>query len=102
MPVSYSNTSLGDWKEFAELILKGAYYGTLSAAAILSKKQNKTIKVYLTCLGGGAFGNETIWIENAIKYAINQHLYYPLHIYLVHYGSLPSDNSFQIEIPNTK
>ena len=28
-------------------------------------------KVFLTLLGGGAFGNELIWIMDAIKYAID-------------------------------
>ena len=103
VPVTYSRTPSTDWAKFAELILKGAYCGTLSAAAILSKqkKKNERIDVYLTCLGGGAFGNRSHWIQNAIQYAINQHLQYPLNVQLVHYGYIPA-NYHQIKVPKNQ
>ena len=101
VPVTYtaSTTARKDWERFAELILKGAYCGTLSAAEILRKETKmERIKVYLTCLGGGAFGNQESWIQNAIQYAVNQHLHYPLDVFLVHYGYF-SANEYSIYVP---
>jgi hypothetical protein len=47
-------------------ILDASYEITLAAAAILSRKRNERISVFLTKLGGGAFGNSELWILYAI------------------------------------
>ncbi|MDD4864801.1 MAG: hypothetical protein PHE38_12420 [Alishewanella agri] len=50
----------------ASLILEAAYEATF-AAAIMNTKQTGNKRLYLTLLGGGAFGNQPQWILNAIK-----------------------------------
>ena len=41
--------------------------------------------VYLTCVGGGAFGNCSLWIANAMEMALTRFKKYPLDVFLVHY-----------------
>ena len=43
--------------------------------------------MFLTCLGGGAFGNPDQWIATAIQHALHVHRDSPLDVYLVHYGT---------------
>ena len=67
---SYSYIDNKLWKPFAFLILKASYEATL-LAAIYNRNNGGSKKVFLTLLGGGAFGNELIWIMDAIEYAID-------------------------------
>ena len=72
LPVAYSAHAHNAWKDFAIIILDSAYEATLCAAAINAQMTgNKT--VFLTLLGGGAFGNETGWIVGAIDRALRMH-----------------------------
>ena len=43
---------------------------TLAAGALLAVQRQTRVTVYLTCLGGGAFGNRTLWIKSAIDNAV--------------------------------
>ena len=57
--------------------------------ALLSKQRNgQRIKIYLTKVGGGVFGNPSEWIEDSIRSALEKFKDYPLDVYLVHYGSI--------------
>lgn len=68
LPVAYSRQPTQLWERFARLILEAAYEATLAVAALnASKSRNKA--VYLTLLGGGAFGNDQAWILDAIRRA---------------------------------
>ena len=67
---SYSYLDNKLWEPFASLILKSSYEATL-LAAIYNRNNGGSNKVFLTLLGGGAFGNEFSWIMNAIHYAID-------------------------------
>ena len=49
--------------------------------------------MYLTLLGGGAFGNENEWIINAIRRALNRYTNYNLDIAFVSY----SQSNFDIQ-----
>ena len=70
LPVAYSCLSYEMWGRFASLILQAAYEATFAAALVnASKTGNRS--VYLTSLGGGAFGNEPDWILDAIRRAAN-------------------------------
>lgn len=72
LPLAYSAHAQNAWKDFAVLILEAAYEATLCAAAINAQMTgNKT--VFLTLLGGGAFGNETSWIVGAMDRALRMH-----------------------------
>ncbi len=71
LPVSYCYHPLEAWEPFARLVLEAAYEATLLVAAENSARTgNRT--VYLTQLGGGAFGNRDRWIVNAAEKAIHR------------------------------
>jgi hypothetical protein len=85
VPVTYSALPSHLWAEFAKLILEAAYEATL-AAAVLNLEATNNPKVFLTFLGGGAFGNSFEWIIDSMKHALQQFNEYPLHVYIVSYG----------------
>ena len=66
LPVAYSGLPSRSWERFARLILEASYEATIAAGVLnASKSGNKS--VYLTLLGGGAFGNDQVWILDAIR-----------------------------------
>ena len=82
LPVAYSDLSPRLWERFARLILEAAYEATLAAAVLnASKSGNKS--VYLTLLGGGAFGNDQIWILDAIRRAAKLYRQFDLDVKIV-------------------
>jgi hypothetical protein len=87
-PVAYDRmASKQEWAPFARLVLAAAYDATLLAGEALSKRRGgERVKVYLTKLGDGAFGNETSWVAEAVQKALEDHRDAPLDVYLVHYG----------------
>lgn len=84
LPVAYSSVSPTEWGPFAQLVLEATYEATL-AAALLNFEKTGNNKVYLTMVGGGAFGNHTGWIINAIKLAVRRFLNVPLDVKIVSY-----------------
>ncbi len=61
LPVAYSSHPHALWEPFARLVLEAAYEATLCAAQLnAARTGNRT--VFLTLLGGGAFGNQSEWI----------------------------------------
>lgn len=73
LPVGYHGKLSRDlrWQRVAQLVLEAAYEATL-LAALLNSVQGGTRVVYLTLLGGGAFGNDRQWILDAIRTAIDK------------------------------
>jgi len=69
LPVAYSKHPPLLWEKFARLILEASYEACLAAAA-LNYHNTGNNKVYLTLIGGGAFGNDTNWIMQAIHRAL--------------------------------
>jgi hypothetical protein len=69
LPVAYSRHSTALWEDFARLVLEASYEATL-CAAISNSLITGNNKVFLTLLGGGAFGNATDWIIAAMKRAL--------------------------------
>ena len=65
LPVSYTGMRPERWKSLAVLVLESAYEATLWAAVINAHRFSSNI-LYLTQLGGGAFGNEPQWIHDAM------------------------------------
>lgn len=59
------------WTSFATLVLEGAYEATMWAAALNAARFGTNV-VFLTQLGGGAFGNRPSWIHSAIRRALNK------------------------------
>ena len=85
LPLSYSNTGSPEWESFARLILEAAHEGTL-LAAIENAERNPGAPVYLTQVGGGAFGNRTEWIVAAMERAFDQMADSGLDVRVVHYS----------------
>jgi hypothetical protein len=56
LPVAYSNHSPELWESFAQLVLEATYEATF-CASILNFVKTGNNKLYLTLIGGGAFGN---------------------------------------------
>ena len=52
------------------LVLEGAYEATLLAAALTAARTGSRL-VFLTRLGGGAFGNDAAWIDTAMARAFD-------------------------------
>jgi hypothetical protein len=71
LPVSYTNIPADRWKSFAMLVLEGAYEATLWAAVINAHRFSSKV-LFLTQLGGGAFGNEPQWILEAMRRALKR------------------------------
>jgi len=94
LPVAYAKTTKSaDWEPLAHIVLRGAYAATLAVAQCKSIREGgRRVSVYLTALGGGAFGNRTDWIRDAMAAALDAFRDAPLDVYLVHYGSrVPSE-----------
>lgn len=85
LPVAYSQIESFYWEYFARVILEATYESTL-LAGVLNMENNKSNKVFLTLVGGGAFGNEEYWILESMQKAIRKFKNVPLDIKIVSYG----------------
>ena len=85
LPVAYSSVPAVHWKPFATLVLQAAYEATM-LAAILNAERGASNVVFLTRLGGGAFGNDDDWIHFAIRNALQIVRGARLDVRLVSYG----------------
>lgn len=86
LPVAYSRHASNLWAPFARLILEASYEATI-CTAILNSAQHGSNRVFLTLLGGGAFGNEADWILEAIRRALNLYRHADLDVAIVSYGA---------------
>lgn len=83
LPVAYGRAGPSrSWGPFARLVLEAAYEATLRAAAE-NHAHGGSNRVYLTLLGGGAFGNERAWIDDAILRALDVMRPFPLDVRIV-------------------
>ena len=85
LPVAYSTLDSIYWESFARIILEATYEATLHAALINYDKFGSN-KVFLTLVGGGAFGNESHWIFESLERTLNKFRNTPLDILFVSYG----------------
>lgn len=85
LPVAYGVSGKAKWAPFAKFVLKASYEATL-AAACLNAARGASNTVLLTMLGGGAFGNETPWIHDAIRHAVSCFNAVDLDVRIVSYG----------------
>lgn len=85
LPVAYSVHAPELWEPFARLVLEAAYEAVL-LAGLLNARRTGNPSVFLTALGGGAFGNESWWIVDAIERAVRRHLDAPLRVIVVSHG----------------
>lgn len=74
--VAYNRGSnRADWADFATLVLEASYEATLWAAlesAVRHGGKGGSRRVFLTCLGGGVFGNSMGWITQAMQQAFEK------------------------------
>ena len=84
LPVAYSTHAPLLWEPFARLILESAYEATFCAAIINARTTGQN-KLYLTLLGGGAFGNHTNWIIDAIRRSVELYQWADLDVAIVSY-----------------
>lgn len=80
MPVAYSGLRADAWEPLARLVLEAAYEAVLRVGALRGGP------VFLTALGGGAFGNRQEWIADAMVRALEVMAGYDLDVVLVSYG----------------
>lgn len=85
LPVSYCRVDSIYWEPFSRIILEALYESTLYAA-LLNLERNNSNKVFLTLVGGGAFGNEEHWIVESLLLALRKFKYTPLDVQVVSYG----------------
>ena len=85
LPVAYTAIAAAQWQRFATLVLEAAYEATL-LAAVLNRERTGCPTVFLTYLGGGAFGNPEDWIETARTRACETVAGYELDVRLVSFG----------------
>lgn len=90
LPVSYTRLDSPHWPAFATLVLEGAYEATLWAA-VLNAARGASPLVFLTRLGGGAFGNDENWIHSAMRRALRKVEGVALDVRLVSYGAVPPE-----------
>jgi hypothetical protein len=90
LPVAYSGVPAGHWEPFAVLVLEAAYEATLLAATLNARRGSSNV-VFLTLLGGGAFGNSSSWIYDAIRRALGIMENFDLDVRIVSYGPPPKE-----------
>lgn len=85
LPVAYSGIPVKYWEPFARMILEGTYRATFYAA-LKNYERTGCNKLFLTLVGGGAFGNPISWIIDAMETAIKEFATCPLDVRIVSYG----------------
>jgi len=91
LPVAYNRVrNPTRWARFATLVLDAAYEATL-LSAVLNRAMNGNPVVFLTRLGGGAFGNDPRWIAAAVRRALNSCRDAALDVRIVSHGDPDPD-----------
>jgi hypothetical protein len=86
MPVAYTSHAQELWAPFAKIVLEAAYEATI-CATILNADRNQNNRLFLTLLGGGAFGNNPEWIMGAIRRSFELYSDSGLDVAIVSFGS---------------
>jgi len=85
LPVAYSRQPSELWSGFAQIVLEASYEATI-CAGILNYLKTGNNKIYLTLIGGGAFGNDIEWIINAIVRTLKLYKNICLQVFIVSHG----------------
>ncbi len=68
LPVAYTQHPAAEWEPFARLVLQAAYEASLHIAMQMANTARP--RLFLTRLGGGAFGNPQDWITDSMRAAL--------------------------------
>ena len=91
LPVSYNRIQRpANWARFATLVLEATYEATL-LSAMLNVQRHGSPLVYLTRVGGGAFGNDAKWIVAAMRRALSSVQKAGLDVRIVSYSTPAQD-----------
>ncbi|MEM1217093.1 MAG: hypothetical protein AAGJ82_15470 [Bacteroidota bacterium] len=85
LPVAYSQIDASAWEAFARLVLSATYEATFYAALENAARTGNS-RVYLTLVGGGAFGNREEWLLETIVPVLKQFASADLEVIFVSYG----------------
>ena len=86
MPVAYTDVPSHFWQPLASLVLEAAYEATAWATLINSRHGASNV-VFMTLLGGSAFGNDKNWIYAAMIRALELMRPFAVEVKLVSYGA---------------
>jgi len=91
--VACSEGRTGLWASFARLVLLASFEATLWAGLLSALRhggRSGSRRVFLTCLGGGVFGNPMSWISEAMQAALEKFARVNLEVFIVTYtGPIP-------------
>ncbi|MCX4246152.1 hypothetical protein [Paraliomyxa miuraensis] len=94
----YTRVGLDHWEPLATLVLDAAYEATLWAAALHARGEDgRPPRVWLTFLGGGAFGNRKQWIARAIGRALARLDGVALDVRIAHYRRFDEGMAAEID-----
>ena len=83
LPLAYKRQELNDCPLFIKMILCAIYYATFAQAVLMAQTKGGRVKVLITGVGGGAFGNPPEVIDAAINSALTFFKDYPIDVYRV-------------------
>jgi len=87
LPVAYSpQLPPRLWEGFSRIVLEASYEASL-CAGILNFQNTGSNKVYLTLVGGGAFGNDIRWIMDAMTRSLDRYKNVGLDVIIVSFRS---------------
>jgi hypothetical protein len=86
LPVAYGIHPAPEWEAFARLVLEASYEATLHAGVLNAAARGSNV-VLLTRVGGGAFGNDVAWIQDAMVRALRLAAGSGLDVRVVSYGA---------------
>ena len=89
LPVAYSMVPPQYWRAFAMLILEATYEATFWVA-LRNKRKTANNRLFLTLVGGGAFGNEQEWLHATILKNIRKFIGCGLDVRFISYGASSS------------
>ncbi len=85
LPIAYAQIDAHLWEPFARLVLEATYEATF-LAALINYADTGNPHLFLTLVGGGAFGNPSAWIYDAIRQSVEKFARTPLEVRIVSYG----------------
>ena len=88
LPIAYAEVPSPHWRAFASLVLEAAYEAAMWSA-VLNARRGASNVVLLTLLGGGAFGNDLVWILDAMRRGVELVSSSDLDVRIVSYGAPP-------------